>query len=318
MMRHDPFTLPQSLILSPDHDFNLVRHTLIRLGFHEEAKGVRLARTPPTSAHFAHPSGLPSALYTYHGPTGLGMLHLATVPPRIRGEIAEALSWITPSRLVDLFQSEDKRLQLYGLWAAREDERTELIHDIRRLAAQTKGQVGSEAAKIADELSALAQAQLETLAGTQLIAASALPLIAEFADRQVMLDHLPTREDCALLFEPQIADGVADALQSQSWPENGIKAQPASVEDVFAGPAGLLRWPNRVSDRFPRGYRTIAGWMLPSRIWLGWTGQLPSGGQLRFDGLVFAEGRWIFFPRPWRIIKPLLPLVEAATSLRQG
>lgn len=317
-MKRDPFTLPQSLILTPDHDFNAVRPVLIDLGFVEEAKGVRLVSEAPKSAHFAYPSGLPSALYTRHGPTGLGMLHLATVPPCLRGRIADAVPWITPSRLPELFKSGDPRLQLYGLWAAREDERVELIHDIRTLAAQSSGQVRKEAEAIAEELSELAQTQLETLAGTQLIAASALPLIAEFRDRQVMLDHLPSEEDCALLFEPQIAGDVAKALKTQSWPTGGIEAQPAGVEDVFAGPAGLLRWPNPVSDRFPRGYRSIAGWMKPGRIWLGWTVELPSGGTVRFDGLVFAEGRWIFFPRPWRIVAPALPTADAASSSQSG
>lgn len=317
-MKRDPFSLPQSLILTPDHDYASVRAVLIGLGFVEEAKGLRFAARAPSSAQFAHPSGLPSALYTHHGPTGLGMLHLATVPPRLRGQIAEALPWITPSRLVELFTDPDPKLQLYGLWAAREDERVELIHAIRSLAARVTGHVRKEAETIADELTALAQTQLETLAGMRLIAEAALPLIAEFRDRQVMMDHLPSEADCALLFAPQIAEEVAKALKTQSWPTGGIEAQPAGVDQVFVGPAGLLRWPNPVSDQFPRGYRTIAGWMQPGRIWIGWTGDLPSGGTVRFDGLVFAEGRWIFFPRPWRIVEPLLPVLGAVPSQRLG
>jgi hypothetical protein len=39
---------------------------------------------------------------------------------------------------------------------------------------------------------------------------------------------------------------------------------------------------------------------------------------VRFDGLVFAEGRWIFFPRPWRIVAPLLPTADAASSSQSG
>jgi hypothetical protein len=317
-MKRDPFTLPQSLILTPDHAFGTVRKTLVGLGFVETTTPDRRADDPPASAQFAHPSGLPSALYTRHGPTGLGMLHLATVPPRLRGRIAEALPWITPSRLVELFRSDDPRLQLYGLWAARQDERTELVHDIRTLAAGASGHVRKEAETIAEELSALARTQLETLAGMQLIAAAALPLIAEFRDGDVLRAHLPSEADCALLFEPQIASDVARALESHAWPRGGVEAQPAGVGDVFAGPAGLLRWPNPVSDRFPRGYRTIAGWMKPARIWLGWTGELASGGTLRFDGLVFAEGRWIFFPRPWRIVTPLLPTLETVSPDPSG
>lgn len=312
-MKRDPFTLPQSLILPMDHDFDALRTALLRIGFSETTPGIRSAGRNPRNASFAMADGLITAHYTFEKPASLGMLHLATTPPALRGWIADAVPWITPSRLPDLLSDRDPRKQLFALWAARADERLELLHDIRNFAAQANGQVRVEATRIADELGDLAQMQLETLAGTQLISQSALPLIAQFQDRDFLQDHLPTAEDCAHLFVPVIANKVADALDQQTWPKRGITAIPTGVEDVFAGPAGLLRWPNSVSDQFPRGYRSVAGGLIPGRIWMGWVGQLPAGGTVRFDGLVFANDRWIFFPKPYRLMLPFYPNLQIAT-----
>lgn len=312
-MKRDPHSLPQSLVLTMDHDFDAVRAALLACGFSETTAGLRRAGRTPRKAAFAMANGLPTALYTHAAPAALGMLHLATTPPALRAKIADSVPWVTPSRLPALLNSGDPQQQMFALWAAHADERVEMLHDIRTLAAQASGQIKTEADRIARALGALAQAHLETLVGTQLIAQSALPLIAEFQDRAFLQHHLPKPEDCAHLFVPAIADQVADALADQIWPTRGIPAPPAGIEDVFAGPAGLLRWPNMVSDQFPRGYRTIAGWMQPGRIWMGWRGHLPSGGTVRFDGLVFANDRWIFFPKPYRVLMPLLPDFAATT-----
>lgn len=314
----DPFQLPQVLILPQELSFARLRQAMDAIGFADAETGVSAAPLidgEPEAAAWDWPGGIPRVNYSFNPVVRLRVLDVGAVPPRLRAVLAEQLGPLHPAGLREALASGDDRQRLWGVWAALEAERLDLIHEIGRVAESARGSLRDEAERALRRLAELAERRLETRAGARLIATAALDLIAELRDGAEIRRYLPGAEDCAALFAPQIAQLLAQVVAARRWPTRGIAAQPAGPDEVFVAPAGLFRWKNEIANQFPNGYRNIAGWMNPSRIWLGWTGTDPQGTALRFDGLAFYEGRWVFFPKPFRLVEPLLPAMpEPAQS----
>jgi hypothetical protein len=74
-------------------------------------------------------------------------------------------------------------------------------------------------------------------------------------------------------------------------------------EEVSSTAPALLRSPGHPSWEFPGGYRAIAGFLEPSRIWLCWQYHPPGGAGISYDGLVWQGERWVWFPKPWRMVE---------------
>jgi hypothetical protein len=69
----------------------------------------------------------------------------------------------------------------------------------------------------------------------------------------------------------------------------------------------MLRSPNQLSRHFPGGYRAIAGYLRAERVWLCW--RYAAHGAERgtlYDGLVQLEGRWLWCPKPYRVVGEVL------------
>jgi len=85
--------------------------------------------------------------------------------------------------------------------------------------------------------------------------------------------------------------------------------------ELTAAPAGLLRSPNELSDRFPRGYRDIAGWMNPSGTWITWAWAGARGASVRFDGLAWVDDHWCWMPKVFLVVQGLLARNRAGARL---
>jgi hypothetical protein len=100
----------------------------------------------------------------------------------------------------------------------------------------------------------------------------------------------------------------ARAAYQQFWSTGLQFSRPRSTQTEIhceVAPAGMLRWPNELSRRFPAGYQGIALSLNPHRVWLAWK-YLEPGRQsgLSFDGFVWLDDRWVWFPKPYRYLKP--------------
>src|SRR5262249_48257396 len=170
----------------------------------------------------------------------------------------------------------------------------------------TSGAVGEQARAVAADLVAMSEAQQAALVGLRGLALSAASVIARLNDPAFTRGLRPDRDACAALFDAGLAEPIATAAADlvQDHPP------PTAADDapeVTAATAGLLRWPNGLSQKFPGGYRNIAGWMAPQRVWLTWATRSASGGVgTRYDGLVWLDGRWVWLPKPFRIVAPLV------------
>jgi hypothetical protein len=118
----------------------------------------------------------------------------------------------------------------------------------------------------------------------------------------------PREEDYARVFV-----GAAVALARQHydalWAAEPEFVRPSAQQTevrTFIAPAGMLATDNELSRQFPGGYRAIERWLNPHRVWVAWKfispGQ-PSG--MAYNGLVWCDDHWAWFPKPYRALAPL-------------
>jgi hypothetical protein len=118
------------------------------------------------------------------------------------------------------------------------------------------------------------------------------------------------------LFDENLATVAARAVAAVYGQRMRVAVEPDARIEVFPCLAGLLRWPNPLSEKFPRGYRDIAGWMQPHRVWLCWAVTTAGGATVRYDGLVWLHGRWLWMPGIYRYLAPYLLEDPAAAGGR--
>jgi hypothetical protein len=76
---------------------------------------------------------------------------------------------------------------------------------------------------------------------------------------------------------------------------------------VYAAPAGMLAEYNEVSRLFPGAYRGLAPLLNPHRAWVAWK-YVRAGERsgLAYDGLVWCDDHWSWFPKPYRAFKEVI------------
>lgn len=118
----------------------------------------------------------------------------------------------------------------------------------------------------------------------------------------------PRKGDVALAFDhalaPKLEPVVLAAFESENGPR--VTARPEQTHvDVALCPVGALAEGHPLSRAFPGAYKTLAQRMLaPGRVWVTWTYTEPDAERgMRYDGLVWLEDRWVWFPKPWRFVQ---------------
>jgi hypothetical protein len=72
---------------------------------------------------------------------------------------------------------------------------------------------------------------------------------------------------------------------------------------IHLAPAGALADDNAMSRPFPGGYRSVANLLVPSRVWAAWQYHSPGNSAgMSYDGLVWCDDHWAFFPKPNRLL----------------
>lgn len=317
----DPYALPQTFILPRDLDFARLRRGMAAIGFAEIEIGIQAMPLIDGELEFfawAWPGGVPQVNYRFDPVARLRLLDLAEAPPALRAVVAQHLRPMAPSALRPMLKSADDRERLFALYAARETERLDLIQDIGAMMESVQGALRDESEAVLHRLGDMAQARLEALTAARLVAQMATEEIDRMTLEEEVAELLVSPADCDDLFVPEIANRVAEALAGKRWPNRAVTAQPQSLDDVAAAPAGLFRGSGDINRLFPMGYRQIAGWLNPSRVWVAWQGHPPGGGQMLMDGLAFTGRSWVFFPKPFRIVLPLLPRFPQVDAVSTG
>lgn len=117
----------------------------------------------------------------------------------------------------------------------------------------------------------------------------------------------PDAADCAAIFtDPSIATECApyyaDLFSKSAGsiaPKPGQTASrlfSATREDFVSGTGGSLN--------FPGGYKRLAGSLKPTMTWYAFKFVEPGKTVgMAFDGLVYVNGHWRMFPKPFRLLK---------------
>jgi len=303
-----PNYLGQVLILQTQISFVTIAATLAELGFTREDKSstTPLISGEPEMASWSINGGKPFIIYTFNPVVSMRVLDVATVPPGLRMAIASQLPIIDEQLISCYFESDNVRERLLALWAAQETERVDLIQSVAALEQDKEPVIAEQAQEIGVRLQQMNQAREQMLVQLKLLAESAPELIMQMHDPKFIVKLKPQKDDLAKLFDENLVNALAqcvDTIYQQQPVFNTLSAD--SEIDVVAAPAGLLRWPNMLSEKFPGGYRDIAGWMTPGKIWLTWQIK-DKTTSVRYDGLVWLDNKWVWLPKIYRLLTPYL------------
>ncbi|MBD1924415.1 hypothetical protein H6F77_25580 [Microcoleus sp. FACHB-831] len=114
----------------------------------------------------------------------------------------------------------------------------------------------------------------------------------------------PRSEDYAQIFAPQVVEKAQEGYE-KLWAEFPFpQAQPGQTQLLVAiAKAEELASQEGVGEVFPGGYQQIVHYLLPDKIWLTWKYVKPGESSgMAYDGLVWLEDRFAWFPKPWKIL----------------
>lgn len=108
----------------------------------------------------------------------------------------------------------------------------------------------------------------------------------------------PRPEDYAAVFVGNAAEQAAEhfALFWENPPGSLTRAPNPQIRMVSRLAQDIV-----ASDEFPGGYSRIAHLLVPDQVWCRFKVISPGADSaIAYDGLVWREDRWAWFPKPWR------------------
>ncbi len=149
--------------------------------------------------------------------------------------------------------------------------------------------------------------QAAMLSAAALEESLAAQLHAGMADPEALAASLrPRAGDAHKVFRADVADAI-DAAQTESWTHGKVRIRVQSHQTdirVNVAPAGMLAQDSPLVRPFPQAYRALSEYLEPSRVWATWVHHAPGVAQgMRYDGLVWVDDHWAWFPKPWRALK---------------
>jgi len=126
--------------------------------------------------------------------------------------------------------------------------------------------------------------------------------------RAILASLRPTAEDYARVFRSDIAD-LAREFYEGFWadPPAWTRRPDQTELHVWLATAGDLASGCESSARarkFPGGYGQIASMLRRTTVWAAWELRTPGAAcGMYVDGLVCVEDRWIWLPKPWKILE---------------
>ncbi|HEU5218785.1 MAG TPA: hypothetical protein VFU23_09005 [Gemmatimonadales bacterium] len=308
----DPYQLGQVLLVAPEVSFAELDRDLQATGFERDREVGGGGPSPlvsgePELAGWTWRGGKPLITYTFNPVVKLRLLDVGYVPPALRGTIAARVKLLEPAEVRPGLQSPDVLTRLRSLWAAAETDRLDLMETAKKMREDPDGVVAKAARDVAAKLQRAFETRVGVLANLRLLAESARGFLHRLNERPYVAGLAPRRSDIPLLFDEDIAGPVADSVIAE-W-ERPPVADPGEAYPelkITAATAGLLRFPSELSDPFPRGYRDIAPWMVPNRVWMTWAWSNASGGMVRYDGLVWMDDHWAWLPRAFEYVGRVL------------
>lgn len=302
-----------SLVLMPGCSFALLRDILQEAGWPlVEASSQPILPGEPEQASFARSDGS-YIVYSFNPVCLLRVIDLPLLPatamlarlPLASGQ--EVASWLA---------SADERTQLRGILAARQMPHAALLPAVEALDKHPRASIAQAARDAVVLIRRQLQAQQmqahdHALQAIDILAEQLRPfLMGLLRGNATQIESLrPRPGDAAKAFAPEFATAAGDVYAALWASPPRITSMPSdSSLQLNIAPAGMLAEDNELSWRFPGGYRAIAPLLDPHRVWVAWK-YIPRGKDagMAYDGLVWLDDHWAWYPKPYRALAHLLP-----------
>lgn len=231
----------------------------------------------------------------------------------------ELLPAVGPEQVLDWLRDPEERTLLRGLLAARHLPSPTLLGQVERLRGHPSQTLAKAATQTAETLRGTlrqaegpAEARRQALAAVEVLRALLAPLLQALCHErsgEVLRAVQPRQEDYAKAFVPEVAEAARQAYR-EVWREPFDMRYPGADQTQLLchlAPAGMLAEENELSQHFPGGYRAIAHLLDPHRVWARWKCVRPGeDAGMAYDGLVWLDDHWAWFPKPYRTLAHLL------------
>jgi hypothetical protein len=300
------------ILPDPARPYAELKAHLVRLGWvwANEAQILPLLPSEPEWVEYTHPAG-GRLRYEFNPAIGLrqieatgseGLLAPLSMLPRLCAADVEALL-------------EDSRVEaiLRGLFGVRALGLTDALNErVRSLREHDDDLVKRAATSVLGTMSFDNLARGHAPSNLKILCEQALPILAALVgpEGSAIIERLrPGSDDYTRVFQCDIASAVRTAYERLwSTPPEIERLTGGDIKvRVDAAPASMLLEENELSERFPGGYRTIAPHLQPDRIWFVWRYLRPGQESgMRYDGVVRLDDRWVWFPKPYRVVGEIL------------
>lgn len=130
---------------------------------------------------------------------------------------------------------------------------------------------------------------------------------AQGADAKAMTMALkPSADDYKAVFEADVADKMQKTYEGL-WSDvkTVIGADPANTELLLSKATSddIKAWTDQAKNDFPGGYQRVGPHLKPGFTFYRWKYAKPGETLgMAYDGLVYVNGHWAWFPKPWRAL----------------
>ncbi len=97
-----------------------------------------------------------------------------------------------------------------------------------------------------------------------------------------------------------------DARYAALWVADPPRVRAPSAQvtlRIIVATGGMLLPDAPMAKAFPPTWARVAERLRPERAWIAWAYEPVAGGRSAdYDGLVWVDDRWVWFPAPWRVL----------------
>jgi hypothetical protein len=308
----------RSLIVDPALHFAQLETRLLSIGFTRDAsvRSITPDAMPGEPEMAAWVKDRQRLTYTFNPVVSLRVLAPHQLTQETALLLVEQLPLLDMPAVGELLTAAEPRRILLGLLAAHALAAGELALVVAPLQAHPDRTISRAAESTLQALRATpsATAREQTLAVMQVLCRKAIPVLSSLVgpDGAATLESMrPRADDYSRVFRGDIVDRVRAAYDSlwQTPPSLDRLESGSMTLRVDAAPAGMLDRENELSRHFPGGYRALAPYLLSDRVWFVWRYLEPGADAgIRYDGVVLLDDRWVWFPKPYRVVGELLAL----------
>lgn len=117
----------------------------------------------------------------------------------------------------------------------------------------------------------------------------------------------PTSADYKAVFTDEFASKAGSGYEKLwSDPNAVITADAANTELKLSSATSddIAKWTPQVEADFPGGYKKVASYFKPGLTAYRWKYTKPGEPLgMAYDGLIYVNNHWAWFPKPWRVGK---------------